>query len=432
MLNLYSSNLATLMCAPAAPLILKDFGSSNLMYGNFLVSVWELGEAFGPLVLAPLSELYGRSPIYHCANIGFIIFSIAGALSVNLNMLIAFRFLNGVTVASVTLGPSIVGDLFITEERATAMAIMNLAPLLGPVAGPIVGGYMSQNIGWRWLWWFVAILAGVLEVGFIRLFRETYKVKILQQKAIRLQKATGNLAYKVEYKAAAQDKNFLLHSMLRPLRMLIFSPVVSLLAVYVALVFGYLYLLLTSITEVFEDIYGFSTGTASLTFLGLGIGMTVGLMSCGRLLDRYVQKMKAAGGMKPEHRLPPMILGGLVIPISLFLYGWTAQYRLHWIAPVIGTALLGFGVAATIIPAFSYLVDAFGIHAASAVAANITLRCVTGALLPLAGPPLYQKLGVGWGNSLLGFIALAFAPMPLLLMKYGERIRKSSKYQVVF
>ena len=100
----------------------------------------------------------------------FIIFSIPGALSTNIDMLITFRFLNGGTVASVDLGPSVVGDLSVTEERATAMVIMNLAPLLGPVTGPIIGGYMAQNIGWQWLWWFVAIFAGVLEVRFLWLF----------------------------------------------------------------------------------------------------------------------------------------------------------------------------------------------------------------------------------------------------------------------
>ena len=121
-----------------------------------------------------------------------------------------------------------------------------------------------------------------------------------------------------------------------------------------------------------------------------------------------------------------------VIPVGLFLYGWTVQFHVHWILPVIGEGLLGFGVAVTIIPSFSYLIDAFGIHSASALAISITLRCVTGAFITLAGPPLYGNLGIGWGNSLLGFIALIFTPVPLVLMKYGARIRTSSKFQVIF
>jgi MFS family permease len=113
--------------------------------------------------------------------------------------------------------------------------------------------------------------------------------------------------------------------------------------------------------------------------------MTSGVFICGAVLDRYVKKMKATGGMKPEHRLPVMVFGSPTLPIGLFLYGWSAQKHTHWIFPVLGTAILGFGVAVTIVPTSSYLVDAFGIHAASAIAAMITMRCIVGALLPLAG-----------------------------------------------
>lgn len=160
--------------------------------------------------------------------------------------------------------------------------------------------------------------------------------------------------------------------------------------------------------------------------------MTVGMFVCRFTLDKYVQKMKEANAMTPEMRLGPMIIGGVIMPIGLFLYGWTAQERVHWMAPLIGLSLMGFGVATTIIPSFSYLVDAFGIHAASALAANICLRCVTGFALPLAAPALYDRLGLGWGNSLLGFVALAFLPVPIIMMKQGERIRKSSKLEVIF
>ena len=269
--NLLNSNLATLMCAPAAPLILKGFGSDNQFYENLLVSIWELGEAFGPLVVAPMSEVYGRARIYHAANVLFVVFSVCGALSSNLNMLVAFRFFNGIAVASVTLNPSIVGDMFVLEERGTAMAIMDVAPILGPVAGPIIGGYISEKSGWRWTFWLVAIAAGVMELGFLAVYRETYKVTILQRKTARLQKETGNKDLRPANNVVKTRKAYLRQSVIRPVQMLFLSPIILLLAIYNAIVFGYLYLYLTSITEDFETVYGFSTGSASLTFLGLGM-----------------------------------------------------------------------------------------------------------------------------------------------------------------
>ena len=374
--------------------------------------------------------MYGRAPVYHGANILFCIFSLASGVSSNMNMLVAFRFFNGIAVASVVLNPSIIGDMFITEQRGSAMSIMTLAPLLGPVLGPVAGGYISQSIGWRWLFWLAAIFAAAIEIGFAFFFRETYKVQILRRKAAILRKETGDPLFKSQHDTNFSAKTFLTTSLIRPARMLILSPIIFLLSFYVSIVFAYTYILFTTMTEIFQDRYGFSTGSASLTFLGLGVGFIIGMFGCRASLDRYVKKMKHRGGMKPEHRLPPMIVGGMLIPVSLFWYGWTIEKHVHWIAPIIATAVLGSAVISTLIPAFSYLVDAFGIHAASALAANITLRSLTGAFLPLVGPPLYNSLGLGWGNSLLGFIAIGFMPVPFIVMKYGASIRSRSKLLV--
>ncbi|KAJ8068807.1 hypothetical protein OCU04_002499 [Sclerotinia nivalis] len=136
-----------------------------------------------------------------------------------------------------------------------------------------------------------------------------------------------------------------------------------------------------------------------------------------------VPRKSAAGKTKPEQRLPPVTFGGIIIPIGLFMYGWTVETRVHWIAPIIAIGIPGMGIVATTIPASSYMVDAYGIHAASAMAASVALRNVSGAVFPLVGPPLYDRLGLGWGNSLLGFVALGFIPMPLLMVRFGERLR---------
>jgi hypothetical protein len=80
----------------------------------------------------------------------------------------------------------------------------------------------------------------------------------------------------------------------------------------------------------------------------------------------------------------------------------------------------------------TYLVDAYTIYSASAIAANTVLRSLFGALLPLAGSKMYATIGLGWGNSLLGFIALAMVPLPFLFYKYGEQIRNNKIFKVEF
>ena len=160
-------------------------------------------------------------------------------------------------------------------------------------------------------------------------------------------------------------------------------------------------------------------------FKGIGIGG--GVLVCGVTLDWYLKRKAATGVTKPEHRLPLLVIGGFLIPVGLFVYGWTLEARVHWIVPILSTVLIGFGLIATTIPTSTYLVDVFEIYAASAIAAVGMLKYTAGAVLPLAGPPLYARLGLGWGNSVLGLIALVLMPAPLLLMRYGERLRNTSR-----
>lgn len=149
----------------------------------------------------------------------------------------------------------------------------------------------------------------------------------------------------------------------------------------------------------------------------------------GLTSDRYIKYKQAQEGvLKPEHRLWPMILGSITIPVGLFLYGWTLAARFQWIVPLIGTAIVGFSMLLSVLPTENYLVDVYELHGASAVAAGVILRAIFGAVLPLAGPLLYDSLGVGWGNSVLAFITTAFIPALVLLMRYSERIRTSRRF----
>lgn len=111
-------------------------------------------------------------------------------------------------------------------------------------------------------------------------------------------------------------------------------------------------------------------------------------------------------------------------------HGWTAQYHVHWIVPIASLIPFGFGLMGLYAPLQTYMIDCFPQYAASAVAAMAALRCLVGALLPLSGPLMYEKLGLGWRNSILGFIAVAFIPVPALLYRYGKVVRE--KYPVKF
>ena len=255
--------------------------------------------------------------------------------------------------------------------------------------------------------------------------RETNATVLLNWKAAKLRKETGNphLVSKTDLKFSASQ--LLVRAVLRPSKMLIFSPIVLLLSLFCAFVFGLIQLLFTTFPSVFEHAYGFGPGIAGLSYLGLGFGFILGLVLFAVLSDKLLHQKPGGEVAIPELRLPLMVWFSPLIPVGIFWYGWSAQQHAHWIVPILGTFFIGLGSLFIIMPAQLYLVDVFGSEAAaSALAANLMLRNLFGAFFVFVAPPLYAHLGLGWGNSVLAFLCMGFAPIPFLFSRYGETLRK--------
>ncbi|KAI3325144.1 MFS general substrate transporter [Xylariaceae sp. AK1471] len=420
-----TANLAATMFAPGAQQLASDFNVTNTTIKTFTVNIYLLAFVVGPLFLAPLSEIYGRLIIYNVCNILYIAFTIGCAFSTNVSMFLVFRVLCGLVASGpLSIGGGTIADITTQQERGKAIALWGIGPLLGPVVGPIIGGFVTQSIGWRWTFRLIIILAGIQSVATVLFMRETNATILLRRKTKRLIKKTGD--NKLTPKAATDEtpKQIFLRAIVRPAKMIIFSPIVLLLSLYTGTLYGLIFLLFTTFPAVFEGTYGFSTGISGLSYLGLGLGFLSGLLVFSLLSDKLLGQKKDGPVAKPEQRLILMKWFAPITPLGCFLYGWTAEYHVHWIVPILGTFVIGFGSLFVIIPAQTYLVDAFGSEAsASALAANLIIRSPFGALLALAAPPLYAKLGLGWGNSVLGFITLIFTPVPWLFYRYGETLR---------
>ncbi|KAI1390884.1 MFS general substrate transporter [Hypoxylon trugodes] len=419
------ANLAATMFAPGAAQLAEEFHITNSTVTTFTVSIYVLGFMIGPVILAPLSELYGRFAIYQICNVIYFSFTLGCALSKNVGMFLAFRFIAGCACAGpLTIGGGTIADVTFQQSRGKAMSAYILGPLLGPSIGPIIGGFVTQNIGWRWTFWIILILSGTLSLTSMVFLRETNATVLLQRKTERLRKETGNtkLVSKLDLKLTPRE--MLTRSIVRPIKMIIFSPITLLLSLYNGVIFGLIFLLFTTFPGIFEGQYGFSPGSAGLAYLGLGIGMLCGLALFSIASDKLLGQKDGKTAPKPERRLVLMKYLAPITPIGCFIYGWTAYYKIHWIVPEIGTFIVGLGALFVMLPSQTYLVDSFGPHAAaSAMAANLIVRSPFGAFLTFAAPPLYAKLGLGWGNSVLGFICLAFTPVPWLFYHYGEYMR---------
>ncbi|KAJ5915292.1 hypothetical protein N7454_011046 [Penicillium verhagenii] len=429
--NTFITPLASSMFTPGVSEVMEDFNITSSMLGSFVVTVFILGYCFGPFLIAPLSEIYGRVPLYHVCNFFFLIFIIACAVAQSMPQLIVFRFLAGLAgVCPLTIGSGTVADMIPKERRAGILAVWAMGPILGPVIGPVAGGFLCEAEGWRWVFWVIAITTGVMMILTMIFYRESYAPVVLERKVERLRKETGNPNLRSTHNPGKLSRKLFLNALARPVKLLFRSPIVFLMVLFAATAYGYLYLMFTTMTEIFEDKYGFSSGIAGLTYLGFGIGSIIGLLTTGAVADHIARTHTARGCFAPESRLLPMMVGCWFMPVGLFWYGWAAESNTPWIVPILGLGVFGIGLMSVFMSVSTYLVDSYLAYAASVTAANTALRSLVGALLPLAGPALYDRLGLGWGNSLLAFIALVMCAVPFAFWKWGAAIRTHPRFQL--
>ncbi|KAI0538039.1 major facilitator superfamily domain-containing protein [Xylaria digitata] len=419
--------------SPAIATLDKEFNNNNAIVGSMTVSIYLLGYVVGPVIIAPLSEMYGRKPVLTIANVFFCVWQIGCTLASNIETLIISRFFSGVGGA-ITLGGVIVGDLFRPDKRGLGIGVWNLGPLLGPTVGPVLGGFIAKSPSWRYDFWIVLAASFVVTILIQVLTKETSYKALVHRKTILLRKELGQRNLKSCYDDSNNQStgHILLTGLIRPLKMLVLSPIVFLLSLYIAFVFGVVYLLYTTIPTVFEETYGFDVDLTGLVYVSLGLGNILGWIVCTFLLDRVVVRLAHAndGRFEPKMRLTISIYFGALLPITLFWYGWSASSAAHWASTLLSLIPYGFGIMGLFLPITTYLVDSYPMYSASAIAANIILRSTAGGLLPLAGPPLYKSLGLCWGNSLLGFICVAMIPLPVLFSKFGARLRKAERFKL--
>lgn len=252
---------------------------------------------------------------------------------------------------------------------------------------------------------------------------ETSSIIILKAKASRLRKETGNPNLRAAGDKQTPIKQLVAHALTRPVKFVVMSPVVSLISLYIAFNFGVTMLLFATFPTVFEDTYHWGVSDSGLAYIGVGVGCAIGVFTFAQLSDRLLR----ADGEKylAERRLILMMYVSPLFPVGLFIYGWTTEYKVHWVVPIIGTAICGPGAVIINSSSQTYIIDIFGPQAAASALGAITLlRNLTGAFLPLAAPSLYASLNLGWGNSVLAFVTVAFIPVPFFFYWHGEWLRE--------
>nr|POE65929.1 putative transporter c36.03c [Quercus suber] len=448
----------------------REFGVSPevMVLGTSLIV---LGMAFGPIIFGPLSELYGRKrPLF----IGFVVFTICQipvAVAPNVATIFIFRFLQGVFgAAPLTIVGGALVDLWAPVDRGVAVSVFSCFTFAGPTFGPLLGGFVCDNpkYGWRWTAWITLIMSLLFGAIAWLAYPESFGPVLLQARARKLRFQTKNWAIHAPADEVEIDMAVILKKYLaKPFAMLVLEPILLLITIYISFIYGILCMsilatmsqprrLANSISDLFFETYpisfygerGWSLGKSGLPFIAIIFGVILGgFVNVAFIKTRYTRILREKGRVPPEERLLPMMVGSVALPVGLFLFAWTSDPSFNPALQILAGVPAGMGIVLIFLQGFNYIIDVYMMFANSAIAANTFVRSAVGAAFPMLGEPeslllaniflcadwsaatfMYGDLGVKWATTLLGFIAVALMPVPVLFFIYGPRIRKMSRF----
>nr|OQO29690.1 hypothetical protein B0A51_02595 [Rachicladosporium sp. CCFEE 5018] len=401
------------------------------------LSFYNLGLAFGPLVGAPLSEVYGRKAVFLLTTPVFALLVLGAGLSRDVASLCVCRFIAAVFAApAISNASATIADITDGRYRGIALGIYYAVPSCGAVLGPLVGGFVVIGKGWRWTQWVTLMFIGAAYLP-VLFTPETYKVRLLQQRAKKLGIDPATAQPKKSISAALLY--FLRKLFFRPIHMLFTEPIVTLVCVYSGFLFGLTYTFVVASPWVWSHYYAFSPAAQSLSFLSLTLGVC--LVPIPQVLaDRYIYQPRLRRHLATsppstpfpaEQRLSAALPASLLLPLSLFAYAWTARASIHWVVPMLFQALAMLSSIVVYGSVNLYMLDAYGpLYGASASGAAMLCRYTFSAAFPMFSLRLYRALGAGWAGDLLGFLAIVLAAGLWGFWRWGKGVKGSGKYEL--
>ena len=431
--------MASAIYTPLVEEIMEQLQISQVV-ATLPLSLFVIGYGIGPMVFSPMSEnaVFGRTSIYIVTLFIFFILQIPTALVDNIAGLCILRFIGGFFASPcLGTGAASVGDVISLPYIPVGIATWAISAVCGPSLGPLVGSVLTVKGDWRWTFWFMCIISGCSLLVLCFLLPETYSKTLLYRKAERLRAITGNenITSEGEIENKKMNKRELaIDTLWRPIEISIVEPVVLLINIYIALVYSIMYLWFEAFPIVFVEVHHFTLVEMGVTYVSIMVGVIVGaLIYVPIIYKKFTKVMLADKDITPEVFLPSAIFGSCMMPIGVFIFGWTASPDIHWIGPVIGAAIFAVGAFIIFQTLFNYLSMSFWRYMASVFGGNCLFRSVIAGCFPLFARPLFnnlanEKFPVGWGSSVLGFICVGMIAIPVLFYVNGPKLRARSKY----
>ncbi|KAG5949816.1 hypothetical protein E4U53_005744 [Claviceps sorghi] len=430
---LLNTAMASSLPSMAIPNITAEFGISSSMAPVLPISVFLIGYIFGPLIWGPLSEHFGRRNLSVLTFAFFCLFTLACALAPSWESFLAFRMLCGVTSgAPIAIVAGILSDVY-GERRARgrAFAISICATAWGSLFAPLVSGYTSTSIGWRWTFW-VGLICGAVSLCVIIWLPETFGPVLLVRRAQKMRKKQPGLRVIAPRELEDTSINQLLSVVItRPVRMFVSELIVSTTCAYLALVFAIFYISFQAYPIIFRDFYGISPGNTGLTYLPVGVGCVLALCVFW-LWDDYLERAQRRGAPWAKHeesyRLPLAVLGGPLFVIAVFWLGFSSKESIPFFVPMLSGVPFGMGHVLLFVSLTNYLTDSYEIFAASANAIASCCRPILAVVLPLTTSRMFSQLGIAGACALIGGLSAIMCVIPFIFICKGPAIRARSKF----
>ena len=327
----FSVYIGSAIYTPGIPGVTETFGVSRVA-ATLGLTLFVLGYAVGPMLWSPMSEIpqIGRNPVYLGTLALFVALQVPTALATNFGMLLAFRFITGfVGSPALATGGATIGDMYKPSKRTYGIAVWGIGAVMGPTMGPLIGGFAAEAKGWSWTIWELMWLSGFTLILLIFFLPETSSANILYRRTRRLRKLTGNYKLKCEPELVGEQmtgREITMMMLVRPFTLSFMEPICLALNMYIALIYGLLYIWFESFPIVFNETYGFSIGLEGVAFTGILVGVFICLPPFFWYFNKYIEpKFNDAGELQPEWRLPPAFVGAFCIPICLFWFGFVRK-----------------------------------------------------------------------------------------------------------
>jgi len=458
-LSAFFSPLTAQIYLPALPTLAKEFNVTSSQI-NLTVTTYLIFQGITPMFIGGFADTAGRRPAYLICFVVYIAANIGLALSKSYTSVLVVRMLQSAgSSTTVALNQAVVADIITSAERGQYIGITVIPIVLAPSLGPVLGGILSQYLGWRSIFWFLTIAAVVCVIPMLLFFPETCRAIVgdgsirppaiyrtfwqmivdwRRKRAARRDRPSLERVTSTATSASQRRPKFRLTppNLLGSL-FILFEKEVGIVLFYSGVVFAGFYAIATAMPAQLKEHYGYSDVVVGLFYLPLAGGSIVTAFVCGPLINRNFRRHAARLGVEVQSSRQ-MDLSGFPIErarfeigvpllwlniVIMLVWGWVMQERVSVAAPIVLLFLMGVGMIGFINTINTLLIDIYPHKAGAAVAANNLTRCLIGAAFSAAIQPMIDSVGSGWAFFILGAIYIVLFPLLLVVMKKGPQWR---------